>query len=136
MQSMEVSIGFIEQDEAYLLQLRPNNPAIGAAGLIGAFGGRIEPGETSVEAVCRELSEETSLRPSTEDFSYLGRVEVTAFKQQEPIHVIADVFKIVIDTAESVMATDGDIVRITKQKVGDESERLTPATRAAFEQLL
>src|SRR5687767_6010269 len=98
---MEVSIGFIKKGETYLLQLRPDVPTIGAAGLIGAFGGRIEPGESPVEAVCRELHEETSLKPSTEDFSYLGTVNVTAYKQQQPLQVSANVFCIGIAAAEN-----------------------------------
>ena len=136
MERMEVSIGFIEQGETYLLQLRPNVSTIGAAGLIGAFGGRIELGESPVEAVCRELTEETSLRPSTEDFSYLGTVEVTAYRQQQPLRVTANVFQIGIAPTENVSATDGEVVRITRQQADEQSDQLTPATRAAFEQFL
>ena len=136
MVSMEVSIGFIKQGETYLLQLRPNVTTIGAAGLIGAFGGRIEPGESPVEAVCRELSEETSLKPSTEDFSYLGTVEVTAYKQQQPLQVRANIFRIGIEPTENVVATDGEVVRMSKQQADERADRLTPATRAAFEQFL
>ena len=133
---MEVSIGFIKQGETYLLQLRPNVPTIGAAGLIGAFGGRIEPGESPVEAVCRELREETSLTPSTEDFSYLGTVEVTAHKQEQPLQVSANVFRIGIAPTENVIAVDGEVVRMTKEQADEHIDRLTPATRAAFEQFL
>jgi 8-oxo-dGTP pyrophosphatase MutT (NUDIX family) len=133
---MEVSIGFIKQGETYLLQLRPDLPTIGAAGLIGAFGGRIEPGESPVEAVCRELREETSLKPSTEDFSYLGTVNVTAYKQQQPLQVSAKVFRIGIAPTENVTATDGEVVSMTRAQADENIDRLTPATRAAFEQFL
>lgn len=133
---MEVSIGFIKKGETYLLQLRPDVPTIGAAGLIGAFGGRIEPGESPVEAVCRELREETSLKPSTEDFSYLGTVNVTAYKQQQPLQVSANVFCIGIAAAENVTATDGEVVSMTREQADENIDRLTPATRAAFEQFL
>ena len=136
MERMEVSIGFIEQGETYLLQLRPNVSTIGAAGLIGAFGGRIEPGESPVEAVCRELSEETSLKPSTEDFSYLGTVVVTAYRQQQPLHITANVYRIITDPTEKVTAFDGEVVRMTRQQVDERADQLTPATRAAFEQFL
>jgi 8-oxo-dGTP pyrophosphatase MutT (NUDIX family) len=133
---MEVSIGFIEQDGTYLLQRRPNNPEIGAAGLIGAFGGRRELGESSVEAVCREMNEETSLSPSPEDFSYLGSVEVVAYKQDEPLHISAEVFKISIKQDEAVEAREGKIVRLTADEAINSINHLTPATRAAFEELL
>ena len=136
MERMEVSIGFIKQGEAYLLQLRPNVSTIGAAGLIGAFGGRIEPGESPVEAVCRELGEETSLKPSTEDFSYLGTVEVTAYRQQQPLHITANVFRTAAEPTEKIVAFDGEVVRMTRQQAAEQADRLTPATRAAFEQFL
>lgn len=136
MERMEVSIGFIKQGDTYLLQLRPNVTTIGAAGMTGAFGGRIEPGESPVEAVCRELSEETSLKPSTENFSYLGTVEVTAYRQQQPLQITANVFLVGIEPTENVIATDGEVVRMTRQQADDCADQLTPATRAAFEQFL
>lgn len=133
---MEVSIGFIKQDETYLLQQRPDIPTIGAAGLVGAFGGRIEPGESPVEAVCRELSEETSLKPSTDDFNYLGTLEVTAYKQHEPLEVRVNVFQIDIKPVENVKAIDGEVVRMTRPQADERINQLTPATKAAFEQFL
>jgi 8-oxo-dGTP pyrophosphatase MutT (NUDIX family) len=41
-----------------LLQVRDDLPGIDYPNKIGLFGGRIEPGETALEAVKREISEE------------------------------------------------------------------------------
>lgn len=133
---MDVSIGLIEKGDAYVLQLRPNVATIGAAGLIGAFGGRIEPGESPIEAVCRELSEETSLKPSTEDFSHLGNVQVIADRGGKPLQVKAEVFRIAIGPEEQVIAFDGEVVCMTRAEADENAHRLTPATKAAFEQFL
>lgn len=61
MNHIEVAIVFILKEGRYLLQLRGNDPYKGAAGLIGGFGGKIEPGETAIQAAKRELEEETTL---------------------------------------------------------------------------
>lgn len=49
-------------DGRYALQLRDNDPAIAGPGLWGMFGGAIEPGESPVEALGREVHEELSIR--------------------------------------------------------------------------
>lgn len=136
MRELEVSIGIIQQGDDYLLQQRPNNPAIGAAGLIGAYGGMIEAGETPLEAVCRELSEETSLSPVPEDFKHLGTVEVTADRNNEPVRIMATVFRMIIAPGSEVISNDGRLVRMTRTETDAAGHRLTPATKAAFEQLI
>lgn len=44
----------------YALQLRDAGARVGA-GTWGFFGGRMEPGEAPIEAVCREIAEELEL---------------------------------------------------------------------------
>jgi len=39
------------------------------------FGGKVEPGETALEAAVRELGEETGLRVSEREVSYVGRLK-------------------------------------------------------------
>lgn len=136
MEQVEVSIVFIRQGDTYLLQRRPNIDNIGAAGLIGAFGGRVERGESAVEAVSRELSEETSLELSTDNFNYLGIVEVVAYRQHLPMKVTANVFETTLQPDMVVTAKEGDLVRLTRREAKNRSSQLTPATRTAFERLI
>ena len=133
MRTIEVSIGLIEQDGTYLLQRRVGDPSKGAIGLIGAFGGKVEKGESPVEAVCRELSEETTLSPTTEDFKLLGNVEVVSDRDLEPVKIMAHAFRLVIAPSQPVAAREGEIVRFNRKEAEENSEHLTPATRAAFE---
>lgn len=137
MTSMDVSIGFIKQNDTYILQRRSADPEKGAAGLIGAFGGKIEPGESPVEAVCRELSEETSLRPSTEDFEFLGQVSVIADRNHQPVQIMAHVFRISIPQNQAIQAYEGELVVLTSDEAHTQyHQELTPATCAAFEQII
>src|SRR5581483_3627168 len=48
----------------FLLQLRDDKPGIYNPGMWGAFGGRIEPGETAADGFARELREELGWAPS------------------------------------------------------------------------
>lgn len=136
MENLRVSIGIIEQGGEYFLQRRGNNPVIGAAGLIGAFGGKIEPNEKPIEAVCREIAEETSLTPEMDDFIYLGNVEVISDIRNLPIKIDAHVYQLTIDLDLEVIAREGEVVRLTAIEVLERSELLTPATKAAFEQFI
>lgn len=56
-------------------------------------GGKIEPGETSAEALKRELEEELKIEVSLSSLSSLGRFQDVA--ANEPgYHLIADVFRL------------------------------------------
>ena len=136
MARVEVSIGFIRRDGTYLMQRRPNSKTVGAAGLIGLFGGTIEQGETPIEAVCRELGEETSLELSPEDFSYLGHVSVTAYKADQPLAVEAEVFLTEVPTNCEVVALEGELIDMSRDEARARVAELSPATVAAFEQFL
>lgn len=60
----------------YALQLRDAGARV-AAGTWGFFGGKIEPGEAPIEAVCREIAEELELYLETP--LYLGDVGAWSF---------------------------------------------------------
>jgi|SRR3989339_2074008 len=48
----------------YLLQLRDNKPTIAAPGEWSLFGGKLQKGETPLQAVHREIFEELNINPS------------------------------------------------------------------------
>jgi NUDIX domain len=53
------------EDGQYLLQLRDDVPHIWYPDHWGLFGGSVEPGESEIEALSRELKEELELEPET-----------------------------------------------------------------------
>lgn len=136
MRQLRVGIALIQQADTYLLQLRGDNPVIGAAGLIGGFGGKLEPGEEPAGAVCRELSEETSLVPLVEELEHLGAVEVLSDHRLEAVNVHATFFRLLLDENLEVAAREGKLVRMTREEISSSLYRLTPATRAYFETLI
>lgn len=135
MREIELAMTLIEQGDTYLLQLRNTEPEKGAAGLVGCFGGRIEAKETAYEAALRELSEETSLT-SDNALEELGNVKVVSDRDNEPVHVKASVFRLVLDPLIQVEAHDGELVILHHTDVGNSLDKMTPATRKAFEELI
>ena len=56
-------------DGNYILQLRDSKPTIAAAGQWSLFGGRINTGETPLQAIKREIYEELAVKPV--EYQYL-----------------------------------------------------------------
>lgn len=65
----------ITVDDRYLLQLRDNIAGIFFPGCWGCFGGGMEPGETTVEALVRELKEELDLTVDAAELRYFTRFD-------------------------------------------------------------
>ena len=61
--TVEVALAMLQQEGRWLLQLRDENPRIVAPGCWGLFGGHLEPGETAIIALRRELNEEIGWCP-------------------------------------------------------------------------
>ncbi|KKI98494.1 NUDIX hydrolase [Prochlorothrix hollandica] len=59
-----VAVALLFEGDRYLLQLRDNIPGILYPGQWGFFGGHVEPGETPLEGLLRELVEEIGYHPS------------------------------------------------------------------------
>lgn len=62
----------------FLFQLRDDIPGILYPGMIGLFGGHLEPGETALEGVCREVREELGVALPPDHYSILAECTVPA----------------------------------------------------------
>lgn len=77
----------IRKDGALVLQLRDNKPDIANPGMVSAFGGQIEQGETPLQAACREINEETNLDLSEKDLTLFGFYQKTKAEHGEDVAV-------------------------------------------------
>lgn len=77
-------------DKRMILQLRDNNPTINFPNTWGTFGGHVEAGETSEEAIRREVREElnglelSQLEFSKTFYSSMGGRAIDVFRAIEP----------------------------------------------------
>ncbi|ACK69066.1 NUDIX hydrolase [Gloeothece citriformis PCC 7424] len=55
---IQVALAILQKDGQFLLQLRDDFPHIACPGQWGLFGGHLEPGESPIEGLKRELQEE------------------------------------------------------------------------------
>jgi len=83
----------LTKDRRLVLQLRDNKPDIHYPGMITAFGGGAEPGETPEECALREIAEETGIRARAENLQWLGAVSKVDFRG----HPTATVFFLLRD---------------------------------------
>jgi len=65
---IEAAHAILRLADKYILQLRDDKPDLAARGKWSLFGGRINPGETPLVAIRRELFEELSIRPKKFEF--------------------------------------------------------------------
>jgi len=135
----KISIGIIRQNNQFVLQRRPQEARIGAAGLIGCFGGQIkldtdtnEPLETAQEAVAREVAEETTLTTLPAEWVELGFVEVDSDRDLKPIRIHATVFENRLAEDEEIYAIEGTLVRMSKRELLASPDQISPATIEAF----
>src|SRR3954468_22760792 len=70
------AVFLLTKDRRLILQLRDNKPGINYPGMIGAFGGSADHGETPADCALRELAEETGLQASAGDLHRLGAVSM------------------------------------------------------------
>lgn len=139
-QEIEIAMAVMTQGDDYHLQLRGTAPNIGAPGLIGFFGGKIDVvdgiKESAEIAASRELSEETNVILNPSDLRDIGMVTVDMNHCDKPVRIIANVLRAEIGTDISVQAKEGELVTMSLSELRDRSAELTPATKACVEQLL
>jgi 8-oxo-dGTP pyrophosphatase MutT (NUDIX family) len=136
MREIKIALALITRGDNYFLQLRGDNPRIGGARLIGCFGGKIEEGETPLQAVSREVSEETTIAPNIERFTHIGSVAVTSDHDLEQVKIEAEVFKLVLEPSETFEATEGKVVVMTHREASVSTDKMTTGTRACFDHLV
>jgi 8-oxo-dGTP pyrophosphatase MutT (NUDIX family) len=135
MRELEIVLGLIQQGDNFIFQRRLNERRVGAAGLIGCFGGKIEPGETKAEAVAREIDEETTLVTLPEDWEQLTDVEVMSDRDNEPVRVYGTAFVYTLLPGQKIQAKEGELVVIPKGQCANPELPLTPATKELLRKL-
>jgi ADP-ribose pyrophosphatase YjhB (NUDIX family) len=136
MQELTIAMALIEQGNSYVLQRRGSNPQIGAAGLLGCFGGKVETGEDPLHAIAREISEETNLKPPESAFVELGLVEVISDYKGEAMKIHGHSYRLSLELKILIDAYEGELVALQKSKARDILSEMTPGTRAIFEQYI
>jgi len=134
MRQVEIVLGVLQQGEEYLFQFRNGDARIGAAGLIGCFGGKINPDEFPHEAVSREISEETTFESDPSNWNLIGEVYVESDHQLEPVKIHAIAFHHKVDNVAQVEAKEGELVRMNLEDIWNRLHELTPATKALFQE--
>jgi len=90
-QRRQVAIAILHQDNTFLLQLRDNIPGIVYPGYWGLFGGHLEPGEQTEEAIQRELLEEIGYTPpGLTKFGCYADAEVVRYVYQAELRLSLD----------------------------------------------
>ena len=127
----------LRRDTTYLLQRRAVGQGGLYTGLVGFFGGKVEPEDASTHhAAQRELTEETSFAPKIEELRYIGCVSVAIDATGRPRQVDAEVFEADVPTGAEVIALDGTLETWTAEEVLRRRSELTPATEAALDELI
>jgi 8-oxo-dGTP diphosphatase len=122
----------LTQDGRLVLQLRDNKPDIHYPGMITAFGGGAEPGETPAECALRELAEETGIRARAEDLQQLGAVSKVDFRG----HPTASVFFLLTGVdPDQLVVTEGTAIILSFAELATEP-RLTENCRRFSEMIM
>jgi 8-oxo-dGTP pyrophosphatase MutT (NUDIX family) len=132
MERVEIAMALICQGTEFVLQERPYDRRVQVAGKLGMFGGKVEPGESGSQAVAREISEETTLNRDANDFALLGDIDVVFGDKSDKMHVTGTVHRLEIPSGVIIEAQEGKIARVSQTDVHTLLERMTPATRQAF----
>ena len=108
-----------------LLQRRDDIPGIVFPGRIGLFGGHVESGETFLEAVRREIREETTLDLSPEAFQPLVQYQT---RYPDGMGVDGAFFHVGGVTVDPAKVSEGQLKVVVPEEAPAFYEEMTPAT--------
>lgn len=128
--SKDVAMSVIRQGVYYIFERRTKENNNGAIGLIGCFGGLINPQESAGEAAARELKEEAGLVLDQKSFKQIGGVDVVSDRDGVLVNIHAEVFEVTLPYGFEVRALNSVTMTITD--ISLRTDELTPATREAF----
>jgi 8-oxo-dGTP pyrophosphatase MutT (NUDIX family) len=115
----------LTRDDKLVLQLRDDIPDIDNPGMITAFGGAAEPGETAIDCALREIEEETGLRVDPMALRYVGAVS----KRDRNGDLTACVFFVLrIGDASELTVTEGAAITLSFDEIANDT-RTTPTCR-------
>jgi 8-oxo-dGTP diphosphatase len=102
----------VRDDGALILQWRDDKPGITNPGHVTSFGGKIEPGETPLQAAWREINEETNLNLPIERLKFWRKYQKTMAKHGEDWTVYYHIVTNVSDTG--LVVHEGQGYKIVK----------------------
>jgi 8-oxo-dGTP pyrophosphatase MutT (NUDIX family) len=132
MREVNIAMALITQLGTYHLQRRTGPKEIGAAGLVGCFGGKIDDGESAKEAIARELPEETNITVEPENLKWLENFSVRSDHQNELVKVNVNVYGVLLPHGFKVSAKEGELVSWKQGEIIANENTLTPATKEFF----
>lgn len=122
-------------DDRVVLQRRPNKALMIQAGLLGMFGGKLEPGESADQALRREMAEETEI--SSEVIAMFGKGEPTIYVRE---NVLANrppmkIYTFFEQIEELFVAIDGEREVYTLAELSDRTD-VTPSVAFILEYVM
>jgi 8-oxo-dGTP diphosphatase len=118
-----------------LLQARDDVAGIMHPGKVGLFGGHREGDETHLECMVRELHEEISYFVSPEHFEHLASIDGVDIDGDGGT-LRAEFFLTRGIPVEPLVVTEGSLLIVEPDGIGDIESRLTPSARFAIHAFL
>ncbi|MCC7250786.1 NUDIX domain-containing protein [Hyphomicrobium sp.] len=120
----------IDTQGRFLFQQRDNIPTIILPGRVALFGGHLDPGETFLECIVRELHEELTYFIPPERCTHLGShrgldLDLEHGTAAAEFYLVRDV------PATEVVVTEGSLLIAERETLPALTERLAPFARAA-----